>query len=369
MILEIHLSNIFSLRDEIVVDMQAATIQTAAARTLADNTFACGDETLLKSVGIIGANASGKSNVIKAIRAFINIIKESHNYNENTNFGITPFKFEGYSEKPSSFYIRFLLEETEYEYSFSVLKDEVLTESLYYYPNGRRSLVFQRDETNGGEKKDAYTFQKAISRPLDIVANTSRKTLFLSRASQMDREIAKKIFRFFTDQIVTDFNKYATINLDAISKIEKERLLTILQEADSDIVDVRVQNGIGGDVQLEYRLGRNASVTAISGINYYGWMSPSPNTMTAYYGGYMTLNTNNGKWAVDVGMRQVYNSTTGRWDTVPIVMPYYNLGGAKLGFDFGGLLYGAFNKAKEARYSEPEYMNYRGPAIIALPST
>ena len=132
---------------------------------------------------------------------------------------------------------------------------------------------------------------------------------------------------------------------------------------------IGVQNGIGGDVQLEYRLGRNASVTAISGINYYGWMSPSPNTMTAYYGGYMTLNTNNGKWAVDVGMRQVYNSTTGRWDTVPIVMPYYNLGGAKLGFDFGGLLYGAFNKAKEARYSEPEYMNYRGPAIIALPST
>lgn len=65
MILEIHLSNIFSLRDEIVVDMQAATIQTTAARALADNTFACGDETLLKSVGIIGANASGKSNVIK----------------------------------------------------------------------------------------------------------------------------------------------------------------------------------------------------------------------------------------------------------------------------------------------------------------
>lgn len=244
MTLEIHLTNIFSLRDEIVVDMQAATIQTAAARALTDNTFACGDETLLKSVGIIGANASGKSNVIKAIRAFINIIKESHNYNENTNFGITPFKFEGYSEKPSSFYIRFLLEETEYEYSFSVLNDEIQTESLYYYPNGRRSLVFQRDETNGGEKKDAYTFQKAISRPLDIVANTSRKTLFLSRASQMDREIAKKVFRFFTDQIVVDFNKYATINLDAISKIEKERLLTILQEADSDIVDVRVQNGM-----------------------------------------------------------------------------------------------------------------------------
>lgn len=243
MTLEIRLSNIFSLKEEITLDMQAANIQTAAARDLAGNVFECGEETLLKSVGIIGANASGKSNVIKAIRAFINIIRESHNFNENTRFGITPFKFDGCSDVPSSFYIRFLLEGTEYEYIFSVLKEEILTESLYYYPNGRRSLVFMRNEANEGEKKDAYTFQKAISRPQDVVANTSRKTLFLSRASQMDREIAKKVFRFFTEQIVIDFGKNAVINLEAVSKIEKERLLTILQEADSDIVDVRLQNG------------------------------------------------------------------------------------------------------------------------------
>ena len=133
MILEIRLSNIFSLRDETIVDMQAATIQTAAARALADNTFSCGDETLLKSVGIIGANASGKSNVIKAIRAFISIIKESHNYNENTSFGIMPFKFDGYSEKPSSFCIRFLLEETEYEYDFETEDFFISSRVTYTY--------------------------------------------------------------------------------------------------------------------------------------------------------------------------------------------------------------------------------------------
>lgn len=99
MTLEIRLSNIFSLRDETVVDMQAANIQTAAARALAANTFTCGDEILLKSVGIIGANASGKSNVVMAIRTFINIIRESHNYNENTTLSVVPFKFDGYSER------------------------------------------------------------------------------------------------------------------------------------------------------------------------------------------------------------------------------------------------------------------------------
>ncbi|MCF0218248.1 MAG: ATP-binding protein [Muribaculaceae bacterium] len=243
MILEVRLSNIFSLREEVILDMQAAKIQTAAARALSCNVFYCGDEQMLKSVGIIGANASGKSNVIKAIRAFVNIIRESHNYNENTCFGIVPFKFDGYADKPSAFYMRFLLDGTEYEYAFSVFHDEILSESLYYYPKGRRSLVFRRDESMAGPKEGAYTFKKAVSRPQDVVENTSRKTLFLSRASQMDREIAKSVFKFFTEQIKIDFNKNAAINIEAVSTLRKDRLLAILQEADSDIVDVRIQNG------------------------------------------------------------------------------------------------------------------------------
>ena len=243
MILEVRLSNIFSLREEVILDMQAAKIQTAAARALSGNVFSCGDEQMLKSVGIIGANASGKSNVIKAIRAFIKIIIESHNYNENTRFGIVPFKFDGYADKPSAFYMRFLLDGTEYEYAFSVFHDEVLSESLHYYPKGRRSLVFRRDESMAGPKEGAYTFKKALSRPQDVVENTSRKTLFLSRASQMDREIAKSVFNFFTEQVKIDFNKNAAINIEAVSTLRKDRLLAILQEADSDIVDVRVQNG------------------------------------------------------------------------------------------------------------------------------
>lgn len=243
MILEVSLSNIFSIRDQVTLDMQAGNIQTASARALADNVFSCGDETLLKSVGIIGANASGKSNVIKAIRVFLDIIKNSHNYNENTVFGVVPFKFYGYADRSSSFYIRFLMEGTEYEYSFSVLKNEILTESLFSYPNGRRSLVYQRDENSAVEKKDAYTFQKSILRPMDVVRNTSRKTLFLSRASQMDREIPKKIFRFFAEQIIVDFPNGVAVNQNLVQGMYKSRLLQVLQEADSDIVDVKVQNG------------------------------------------------------------------------------------------------------------------------------
>lgn len=130
---------------------------------------------------------------------------------------------------------------------------------------------------------------------------------------------------------------------------------------------VGVVNGIGGNMQMMYRLGRNASLTAFGGINHYGWMSPSPNMTSAYYGGFMTLNTNNGKWAVDLGVRQMYNNMTGRWETIPILMPYYNLGGAKLGFDFGGLLYNAINSSRESVVNTRSPREGRGPAIITPP--
>ena len=152
MILELRLSNLFSLRDEMSLDLQAAKIQTQKGRSLEGNIFSVGGERLLKSIAVFGANASGKSNVIKAIRACIEMIRSSHNYNEDTKFGFVPFKFDGYDQKPSSFYVRFLMDDIEYEYSFTMTQQEILTEQLYYYPNGRKSLVFSRDESKGPEK-------------------------------------------------------------------------------------------------------------------------------------------------------------------------------------------------------------------------
>ena len=70
-------------------------------------------------------------------------------------------------------------------------------------------MVFTRDETKGPNKTDVYEFRQAIKRPMDVAANTSRKTLFVSRASQMDRDIAKKVFRFFTEDIVLDYKESA----------------------------------------------------------------------------------------------------------------------------------------------------------------
>lgn len=241
MILELRLSNLFSLRDEMSLDLQAAKIQTQKGRSLEGNIFSVGGERLLKSIAVFGANASGKSNVIKAIRACIEMIRSSHNYNEDTKFGFVPFKFDGYDQKPSSFYVRFLMDDIEYEYSFTMTQQEILTEQLYYYPNGRKSLVFSRDESKGPEKKDIYEFKLVLKRPMDVAANTSRKTLFISRASQMDRDLAKQVFRFFCDEIVLDYHLPESISVEQMLNLQKDQLLDVLRTADSDIVDIRMQ--------------------------------------------------------------------------------------------------------------------------------
>lgn len=242
MVLEIRLSNMFSFRDEVTLDLQAAKIQTKKARELEGNLFSVDGEQMLKSVALFGANASGKSNVIKAIRACVNMVRSSHNYNVDTRFAISPFKFEDYANKPSSFYIRFLLNGVEYEYSFSFMHDEIITETLYYYPNGRKSMVFRRDESRGTEKKDIYEFKTVIKRPFDVADNTSKKTLYISRASQMDREIAQKIFLFFCNDIVLDYQVANIDSLDNLFKERKEQMLEVLRTADSDIIDFKIQN-------------------------------------------------------------------------------------------------------------------------------
>ena len=241
MVLQIRLSNFFSINEEVVLDLQAASLQTRESKDLLGNTFVCNDERLLKTVAIYGANASGKSNIIKAIRACVQMIFESHNYNENTMFAFTPFKFGGVG-KPSRFYIRFLIDGVEYEYSFTLTKTEIITEELYYYPVGRKKLVFARDERKGPDKKDVYEFRSAIRRPMDVAGNTSKKTLFVSRASQMDRDVAKDVFRYFNERFILNYFGYNSYSIESLLNENKDLILKVLKAADSDIVDIRSQH-------------------------------------------------------------------------------------------------------------------------------
>lgn len=241
MVLEIRLSNFFSIKEELRLDFRAAPIRSANARALERNTFSFEDTQVLKTVVLYGANASGKSNIIKAIRFCHAMVLESHQHNENVTFNFQPFKFDDFAGKPSSYFIRFVSNGIEYTYAFSLNRQEVVTESLHYYPNGRIKEVFTRDERRGKDKRDIYSFGKDIRRPFDVAESTSLKTLFISRASQMDRDIAKEVYRFFHDTFILQYLGFGVSALEELSKENKAQLIEALKIADSDIVDVRIK--------------------------------------------------------------------------------------------------------------------------------
>ena len=147
MLLKIELENFFSIKDKICIDFTAANINTAASKTLADNVIDWNGTKVLKTIGLFGHNASGKSNIIKAIRFCCSLILDSHNHNAGVVFNFMPFKFDGCDKKPSRFLIDFVCENIEYEYSFFLTRTEILEEALYYYPNDRRAKLFIRDES------------------------------------------------------------------------------------------------------------------------------------------------------------------------------------------------------------------------------
>ena len=246
MVLEIRLSNFFSIKDEVVLNLRAGNSKTQKVQTLQANTIAYKDGQILKSAAIYGANASGKSNIIKAIRFCCSMVFLSHNLNENNDLNFTPFKFENYLQQPSIFFIRFVMKDVEYEYSFSLTQTEIITEELFYYPNGRRTKIFTRNEAQGKAKNSIYKFGAVIRKPMDIAENTSRKTLYISRASQMDRDIAKDIFNFFHTTFILNYlnHNYLNNNVNVVEKLYKdnrETLLKALKIADSDIVNISMR--------------------------------------------------------------------------------------------------------------------------------
>ncbi|MFA6937607.1 MAG: ATP-binding protein [Treponema sp.] len=247
MLLEMKFSNFFSIKDEVCIDFKAATINTKKSKELSDNIFKANGETLLKVQGLFGPNASGKSSILKAASFCRQLVLDSHLNNEGAVFNFIPFKFDGYSEKPSSFFIDFVTGGVEYEYSFTLTRKKIISEELYYYPGKRKANIFTRNEDAGKSKSEVYSFiDGQFVKPMDVAQSTGRNTLFISRASQMDRDLAKKIYNYFREDLLIGLpmltGKYAL----SLFKENKELILQALKMADSDItnIDVKIEKAV-----------------------------------------------------------------------------------------------------------------------------
>jgi AAA15 family ATPase/GTPase len=148
MILEFKLKNYRSYKDEVTFSMEAESSKQKG-KNVFDVTFQNGEVTrVLKSSLILGANASGKTNLIRALFDLL--------YRINTMPGIDkplslyrPFAFDlDYlvnSKQPTEYQLTFVgPEKIKYVYETKVLGNVVTHEMLNYYPNNRITNLFTR---------------------------------------------------------------------------------------------------------------------------------------------------------------------------------------------------------------------------------
>ena len=204
---------------------------------LADNSIKLGQIELLKSAVIFGPNGSGKSNIIFAMKKMRDIVDGSLK-----KYNLTPFKFDtNTNEQPTTFEVKFLYQDIIYRYGFSIKKDIVVKEWLYYKknkPRARENQYFQRkyqEFTNYGEfKKEADLIKKENK--------TREDKLYISVVAEFNGRIARNVLDWFDI-----FNSFSSIHSDLVpytlEKIsdekQKERIIDFLRSADFGIVDLQ----------------------------------------------------------------------------------------------------------------------------------
>ncbi|MDR3176841.1 MAG: ATP-binding protein [Desulfovibrio sp.] len=108
---------------------------------------------LLKSAVIYGPNASGKTNILKAVETFSRFVVSAVQ-NTGKPIPVAPFALEhAWKEKPSSFEISLIEDGTLYRYGFSATASLVHHEYLYATDKAGERKIFERDGAEASVKQ------------------------------------------------------------------------------------------------------------------------------------------------------------------------------------------------------------------------
>ena len=246
MLIELKMKNCFSIQEE-----QTLSLIANNDKQLKDNTFQAANLTLLKSVAIYGANAAGKSNIVKIMQAIKAIVLQSALMQRGTDFPLTPFLLGNDEEKPSEFEISFIMENLKYKYGFTATKEKILEEWLFAYPNGRMQQWFLRayDEKND---KYQYKFGSKFLGEKKLWENSTRENaLFLSTAIQLNSRQLRPVFDWFLGRFnmssIDGFDNALDITIKTFNK-NPEKILKYLKVADLDIEDLNIEEK---DIEFE----------------------------------------------------------------------------------------------------------------------
>lgn len=146
MIEEISFKNILSFKNETTLSFEATpdkSIESSHVVEMPNGTR------LLRLAMVLGANASGKSNLLYALEELCNFWKLNPP-NLDCKTGIEPFLLDIYSpQDPSEFNMKIWIDGVRYWYQLQMNEKIVLLEKLSYYKTTQPIMVFERKYKDG----------------------------------------------------------------------------------------------------------------------------------------------------------------------------------------------------------------------------
>lgn len=235
MLLRFAVSNHLSIRDRQELSMVASSLSDAEDGLIDCSSSPSGH--VLPAIVLYGANASGKSNIVDALRIMREMVLRSHRAGEPAA-GVAnrqPYRLDATSAaSPSQFEVDFVLNGVRHHYGFQAADDAFVGEWLLDYPSGRRRLLFERD---GGE----FRFGRALKGRNRFLADLTRKnSLFLSAAAQHGHESLTAVFSYFlkVNGIQGQTVSGAASDVLATDKLD-QRVLDFLADAETGVVNYR----------------------------------------------------------------------------------------------------------------------------------
>ncbi len=240
MLLEFSFKNFRSFKDEAVFSMLPVNSYKEQQENIhPQNIPGTGTDGVLTAAAIYGPNASGKTNLLRAVHfsrnLILGIVHPAHLARRQSFVGNT---------SPTSFSYTFYTDGTRYEYEFALDDDGALSETLSVSPKAKR-LVYERSRNDDGtysvKQGSKYT---GISTKLKGYTDPG---LVLGMLANYGIDPCVKAMRWFADNLVIA-NREAPITdaelmdkLAALSEAKFKKVIRAISSADLGITGVQLK--------------------------------------------------------------------------------------------------------------------------------
>ncbi|WP_182883692.1 AAA family ATPase [Microbispora sp. H10949] len=241
MLLRFRVANYASLRDE--QELSLVALDPHSDLALCNPTQ--DDLRLLPAAAIYGGNASGKSNLLQALRFMATAVENSHQrWKPGSAIRRNSFRFDGESiGKESMFSVDIALDGTHYEYGFELDDEAVRSEWLYSFTKQQRRVRRVLFERSGPEGSSIRFGEHLRGRKKSIAELVRPNSLYLSAAAANNHPQLTKLYRWFERGIIyIDAGEPWTNLASTLHELEvhdREGILRLLSHADFGITDVR----------------------------------------------------------------------------------------------------------------------------------